>query len=511
MNAKTPNTKNKRKGNTRTKAKGKPKSNRTDSGDANSAASRWRAAASAGSAQALDGLSEIAAATKLYLEGLLEGWKDRQKQRTGLFFADDIDAIHRSQNPLIRLETRHVPSHLTQGMIYLAASAGVFKNADDISRFTRDLMDHDQAAVQQWLRRVFNPEQAREISVWMDTAPGAEYAGGWAHRLVHGHDFSAMVELMQEHGLTGAAEWANHVWLRDFWTPHGVPFLPAGSGTMYEWLMDAGLSSSTAMGLLTINAAEAASGVLLYMSAVRVGSAGRKIGKARKYRKDFNQVTKLVEEGSEAEAVRLVGQIEAFSDRRGVSHLRLHLATFCLEMALSAKSKMPAAWGERSFSIARDLCRTASEIPENIRYEGGTYVSFHGLATTVMLTSVSSQVQMRQIDLTPLADQIDFGIRRFLALADRQAQKKTIRGITWNTLAWRPYSALTNLQLALDLSIRCGSLYNSPIDPRDIRARMVEILEQIAEEEEPHKAFAASLRKHVENLYPVQFTLPADS
>ena len=204
-------------------------------------------------------------------------------------------------------------------------------------------MDHDQAAVQQWLRRVFNPDQAREISVWMDAAPGAEYAGGWAHRLIHGHDFAAMTEVMQEYGLVGAAEWANHVWLRGFWTPHGVPYLPAGSGTVYEWLMDAGLSSSTAMGLLTINAAEAASGLLLYMSAMRVGRAGFALGRVRKYRNELDQVIQLVEEGSEVEAVWLVGQIEAFSERKGVSHLRLHLATFCLEMALSGQSKIPAA------------------------------------------------------------------------------------------------------------------------------------------------------------------------
>lgn len=173
----------------------------------------------------------------------LDEWK---ADHSSLVNGDSISALEKSENPLIELERRKVPKHVTMHLIHLFTAAGVFTNADDITRFTRDLMDNDNAAIQQWLRKVFSPEEAREISLWMDTSPGAEYAGGWAHRLEHGHDISALVELSNEYGLTGAIEWTNHVWLRDFWTPHGVPYLPSGSGTVYDWLVSAGVAPQTA-------------------------------------------------------------------------------------------------------------------------------------------------------------------------------------------------------------------------------------------------------------------------
>lgn len=151
--------------------------------------------------------------------------------RTGLVLADSVERLKSSENPLIRLETQKIPQNFRASFLYAAAAAGMFANATEVTRVTRALMDDDKALLQQWLRNGFNPEQAADISAWMDRVPGTEVAGGFGHRLLHGHDAQAMFELMREHGSVGAIEWTNHVWLRDFWTPHGVPYLPAGTET----------------------------------------------------------------------------------------------------------------------------------------------------------------------------------------------------------------------------------------------------------------------------------------
>jgi len=446
-----------------------------------------------------DQASEASASAKEKLQSAIE----RTDRESALANSDSLDRLRASDNPLIAMETRHVPAHVTQSMIFLAASAGVFQNATEISRFTRDLMDHDQAAVQQWLRRVFSPEQAREISIWMDTAPASEYAGGWAHRLHHGHDLSAMATLTQEHGFVGTAEWMNHVWLRDFWTPHGVPYLPAGSGTVYEWLIDLGLSPSTAMSVLSLNAAETASGVLIFFSAMRAKRVFGSISRARKYRSSLNQVVALVEEGSESEALRLVGEIETFAEKSGAEHLRLDLAGFCLSLSHKDNTERSAKWGDKAFMIAYDLCRSSASFPKVVDYHGGTKVSFQGLAAQIIVSSLSCRAQLQAPDLSNAADRVDFGIRRLLEVSVEQSKHSNIH-IGGKALAgYRPYSALTNQIIALELSLALGSLYRTGTDPASIRAKMMQIINEIGLQGRPHAEFADRLGRNMETIYPV--------
>src|SRR5438552_6574802 len=61
----------------------------------------------------------------------------------------------------------------------------------------------------------------------MDHVLGTDHVGGWLHRLQHGHDLSAVAHMWWEHGFGGGAQALYHVYGRDFFTPHGIPILPA--------------------------------------------------------------------------------------------------------------------------------------------------------------------------------------------------------------------------------------------------------------------------------------------
>lgn len=432
-----------------------------------------------------------------------EQFQEWHADRSSLVASDSIARLKSSDNPLVRLEERKVPRHVSMGMVYFAAASGVFANSDEITRFTRDLMDHDSAAVQQWLRRVFDPEEAREISLWMDTSPGSEIAGGWAHRLHHGHDTSALFTLTQEYGATGAIEWANHVWLRDFWTPHGVPYLPAGSGSVYEWLVDAGLSPQTAMSLLTVNAAEAATGLLFFTSGRRMYKGYKTYQGARVYRKNLSRINNLVEEGSEYQALDFVDQMELLNDHEHVPHLRLDLAMFCLGRSFQTDSKYRKRWGSHAFAMSRDLCRQSTNYPTQIPYHGDTKVSFQGLAATVMASAYSSHVQVENSDWSYVSERVQYGVRRFLEVSKEQSKPKF--EVKKNKLmGYRPYSALTNQLLALELSMACRTLHIIKADPLAIRRTMKETLSKIKKDGLEHEQMAASIEKNLDRIYPLK-------
>ena len=415
---------------------------------------------------------------------------------------DRISKIRESNNPLLRLEEQKVPQNFFASFVYAAAAAGVVQNAAEVTRFTRGLMDNDSAGVQELLRRVFNPEQAKEISAWMDRVPGTEFSGGYAHRLFHGHDLNAMYELMQDHGAVGAAEWANHVWLRDFWTPHGVPYLPTGSGTVYSWLMDMGVTPSTAMSLLSVNAAEAAGGMLAFYSVQRAVRGSKAFARARRYRQAVNEVEKLAQRGMEADAIFKVADIETFLDSRPAPHLRLDLALFCLEQGYKSSANHAVSWGTHAFEIASSLCRPIEGFPKVIPYHGGTKVSFHGIAAYVTASAYASLVQRRDSDWTSIAPRLEFGIDQFLAVSDQQANRISIPGLEKPAPGYRPYSALTNQLLALELVTAFGPLFGTTSDPIAIRRRMDESLRKLAKDSGPSGELATRISRALGRVYP---------
>lgn len=411
-----------------------------------------------------------------------------------------------SENPLISLENRKLPKHVTMHLLQLFTAAGVLANAEQITRFTRELMDNDTNAFQQALRQVFSPEEARQISLWMDTAPGADFAGGWAHRLHHGHDLSAMVELTGEYGLSGTVEWVNHVWLRDFWTPHGVPYLPAGSGTAYEWLVEQGVSPSTAVSLLSVNVAEAVSGLLLFSAARGFYNIHQVRADIRKYEQGLTEARGLFEMGREVEAMRCIHTIElsAGSDEH-VSKLRLDAAVFCLGNCLQSDSVMATELGNQAYQIAYELCKDRDSYPQTMPYHGNTAISFVGMAATVLAASWASHVHQKPTDSLAIRPNLELGIKKFRTCAKKQ-MKPVIPSLNQSYLyGHRPLSALTNQFMALELSLAIGAVGDTETNPIQLREELMDMLDQVSAQEffrhEQH--ILDRVRKNVERLYPL--------
>ncbi|MCG5528045.1 MULTISPECIES: hypothetical protein [Halorhodospira] len=438
------------------------------------------------------------------VDGASEYAREQFNNQTSLIATDSVKKIRHSDNPLVRLETQNVPSHVRAALVSGLAATGVFANSDEISQFTRAYMDHDHAALQNLLRNVFDPDEAQAISLWMDTDPSSPIAGGWAHRVHHGHDLNAMMTLMDEHGHIGVIEWANHVWLRDFWTPHGVPYLPAGSGSVYDWLVERGVSPSTAMGLLTVNAAEVTSGLLALYSGRRLLRGIDKIRSARLYKKALDEIEALSEEGSEEAALRRIDETEAFSSTEPAPHLRLHLALFCLGKSQTTSAESATEWGVRAFSIAADLCRSSSHLPAEVPYHGGTQVSFQGIAATVMASACSAHIQSSQLRPSYISNRINFGIKRFLEISERQCRPKRLEVQGKPAWGYRPFSALTNQLLALELALAQGSLYSIDVNPLTIRRKLNELLHQLQTDSGPSASLAENIESNVLRLYPIR-------
>jgi hypothetical protein len=279
------------------------------------------------------------------------------EDRTALISADSLARIRSSDNPLITLEHRQVPKQITTGLFCFAAASGVLSNSTEITRFTRAWMDHDRSVVQKMFRTVFDPAEAREISAWMDRVPGH------AHRLHHGHDLAALMELRTQYGLNGILSWANHVMARDFWTPHGVPYLPAGSGSVYNWLVGTGVSPANAMSLLSINAAEAASGLLFVTAGRRLWRGASKFIANKRYSRELMNIKKLAGDNRHDEALKQLDRLQILADRNASPHLKLDLALFCLGMSLEPDFPSAVAWGHRAFRISEPLVNAAVDTP----------------------------------------------------------------------------------------------------------------------------------------------------
>ncbi|TVQ34349.1 MAG: hypothetical protein EA356_10630, partial [Geminicoccaceae bacterium] len=377
---------------------------------------------------------------------------------------DNTSAFASSQNPLIAVERKSVQRDQEMALIYVAAATGVLGNQVEITRATRAFMDHDQAFLQQFLGRFFEFDQ--EISAWMDRDPNSTIAGGWAHRLTHGHDLVAMLRLWQEHGHVGGLEWVNHVWLRDFWTPHGVPYLPAGSGPVYDWLVGQGVTPANALSLLSLNAAEAATGILVLLSLRRVASGINRMQRLKKFGAMLHDILDLSAKGCDPQALDLADRVMLLGITDKSPSLTLQFATTCLDLSRTASDFSCAhAWGAKAFIAAASLVRAGGDVPKTAVYHGNTAVSFAGLAATVMVSAYASQLRVANIPEANVLSAARFAAQKCIDLAEEQRRPNWFRVGAKNVWGYRPLSALSNLQLALEMSTLCGSLLQPSHDP----------------------------------------------
>lgn len=189
--------------------------------------------------------------------------KEAAKKGKGIF-QDDVERINNECALLNQWILPTVPQPVVHSAILAAAGTGVLFNEDNIIQLT-SWMDSKNSIFEKILELFFDRANLEQISKWIDTIPGANYVGGGVtHRIMHGHDINALVDLFQSHDLAGVFEWFNHIALQDFWTSAGIPFLPFGNNSAFEWLTSLGFGPEAAADLLSVNSAEVIALLMLY-------------------------------------------------------------------------------------------------------------------------------------------------------------------------------------------------------------------------------------------------------
>jgi hypothetical protein len=385
-------------------------------------------------------------------------------------------------------------------LLYLAAATGILGSKVEITRATRAIMDDDKAFLQTFLKHFFESNQ--EISAWIDHVPGGAIAGGWAHRLSHGHDLQAMLELWKQHGHVGGLEWVNHVLLRDFWTPHGVPYLPAGAGTVYDWLLVNGVAPADALSLLSINVAEAATGVLAVASLLRMSDAVLKELQRRRLERAMVEMIDLSRKGCSEQALESAGQLMllGMADKNPAAGLKF--ASTCLDLSRAAACSSEAhQWGSKAFMAAAGLVQAGPRIPKLAPYHGGTVVDFAGLAATIMIAAYASHLRVANISERNVINAARFGAQRCIDLADEQRRPNRVKFRQKSWWGYRPLSALTNLRLALEICTACGSLFRPSHDPIAIR-NMMSLITRDLRNDDRYAALAGSIETNLRCAYP---------
>jgi hypothetical protein len=146
--------------------------------------------------------------------------------------------------------------------------------------------------------------------------------GGILHRLQHGHDFPALREIYDRHGLPGALVWLQHN-SQDLATPTGVP-LPIGSGKLADWLVSQGIVSPGKAALaVSLNAVELGSAVLAGVYIARLAALVREELRKHRIRQRCERAKDAYRSGDLDGAIANYREAYAVSDRSPLIALSL--------------------------------------------------------------------------------------------------------------------------------------------------------------------------------------------
>jgi hypothetical protein len=268
--------------------------------------------------------------------------------------------------------------------IVAGAGLGVEAFDETISRVTRHIFDGHELVggwASERVAALIGDAKLEAVNRAMDTVPGTGVAGGgWLHRIQHGHDLSALVDIYREHGSEGLIQAAYHVFGRDFFTPAGIPILPDSSEALHTFLSgELGLGSLAAADLISINFIEALARVAIIVAlSVLVSYA------------DVSELKRLAERASAAaEAEDYLTAAALFEEA-----LALRPQEGCLSFGLGmAKCRL----GDRldAFLRFRDAVTwfTADE-PEITL--GGATLSLRGIAAGMALSAIDAPARSTQ-------------------------------------------------------------------------------------------------------------------
>jgi hypothetical protein len=301
--------------------------------------------------------------------------------------------------------------------------SGVLAFDEVLSRVTRRVFDQHRL-VGGWaageIAAFVGTAKADAVNAFMDTVPGATVrGGGWIHRIQHGHDMAAVVQVTHEYGTGGAVQALYHILGRDFFTPAGIPILPAGSNESYKFLTNLGLGRQAAAALLSVNFVEALGGVMSALAVIRLWRLARSLHDDLTLRDLVERAAGAAEESDFITATALLH--EALSLRARDGTLALALGT----VNLRADNRLNAHLAFRDATAWMAVEEPVLEL-------GGAGISLRGMAAGMALATSDALVRSEHYSshwMDYVRELTRTGVTAFESVAKRLVDRKLIRHI----------------------------------------------------------------------------------
>jgi hypothetical protein len=250
---------------------------------------------------------------------------------------------------------------------------------------------------------------------------------------------AAVVQATQEYGTGGAVQALYHILGRDFFTPAGIPILPAGSNESYEFLTNLGLGKRAAAHLLSVNFVEVLGGVMSALAVIRLWRLARSLRDDLTLRDLVQRAAAVAEESDFITATALLH--EALSLRARDGTLALALGT----VNLRADNRLNAHLAFRDATAWMAVEEPVLEL-------GGAGISLRGIAAGMALATSDALVRSEQYSshwMDYVRELTRTGVTAFESVARRLVDRKLIRRIPrTNVFPPRLLSAALNYYLA---------------------------------------------------------------
>lgn len=406
-------------------------------------------------------------------------------------FKDDVERISDECVLLNQWTLPGVPQPVLHSAILSAAGIGVLFNEDTIIQLT-SAMDSKGSIFEKILELFFDRVEIEQISKWIDTIPGANFIGGGVtHRILHGHDINSLIELMKSHDLAGALEWFNHIALQDFWTSAGIPYLPIGSGNIFDWLMSLGFGPEAAADLLSVNCAEVLGLLMIYRSSKFFYTLIKEQVKEKKAKDLWNRAIELEQLGDFDAANKCFDQVLSYAPDKteiaiwtSLNYLRCAQQK---DMKEERKSNL-----FRSYQLADSVRLKLTNEDKSIPYYGGIKLSLRGLSATIMASSCNSILGKDNIHA--IKGILASGVEDFIKMANSLKQK----------LNSRPFSAIANEALALNLLTANPFALSTVHTPLTIHKRINDALQNLSAVRGEEGDYAKKLFDGFNKKYPLK-------
>ncbi|MFC1499972.1 hypothetical protein ACFL6T_03015 [Candidatus Zixiibacteriota bacterium] len=360
-------------------------------------------------------------------------------------FREDPEIYHQLHNLSIKPLLTGAILGVGGGAALAASGAAVLDSDEILSRVTRHIFDGDRfigGFGKDVISRMIGSDTAQAVNQYMDTVPGSEImGGGWVHRIQHGHDLASVADVWAEHGSGGAVSALYHMYGRDFFTPAGIPILPAGSDDVYMVLTtDLGMSSQQAADLISINFIELLGGIVTITGIIRMWNAAQNILDDIRVRKLIQQATEALETEDYLSAAAFIDQALSIRPKDPT----LGFTQACINQRGGNKLQAHMAY--------RDVCRWVKNMKEPVQNLGGARISLRGLAAIGALSTGDALMQSEEYRSSwrdHIIELASTAVSAFRTVADvqlRRSRRKRLLNI--DLLPGRYLSAAANYYLA---------------------------------------------------------------